>query len=85
MNINSGSNTIYGIADQTVLDWGLKISVGDTLILRAENGQKLNIILAGGLKSSVFQGYVIIGKENFSKYFPSVSGSSVVLVDGDRE
>jgi putative ABC transport system permease protein len=78
-----GSNTIYGIADQTVLDWGLKISVGDTLIIRAENGQKLNIILAAGLKSSIFQGYVIVSKANLSRYFPSISGSSILLIDGD--
>jgi len=80
-----GINTIYGIADQTVLDWGLKISVGDTLIYRTENGQPLNIIIAAGLKSSVFQGYLIIGKENFTKYFPSVSGSSILLVDGNSD
>ena len=80
---NPVPGTIYGIADQTVLDWGLKLSVGDTLILRAESGQRLNIIIAAGLKSSVFQGYLIIGKENFSRYFPSVSGSSVLLVDGE--
>ncbi|MCX6326811.1 MAG: FtsX-like permease family protein [Bacteroidia bacterium] len=79
----SESNTIYGIADQTVLQWGLKIKTGDTLILRAENGQPLNIIIASGLKSSVFQGYVLIGMNNFLKYYPSVSGSSVLLVDGD--
>lgn len=84
LNQNKESATIYGIADQTVLDWGLKLSVGDTLILRAENGQRLNIILAAGLKSSIFQGYVIISKENFSKYFPSISGSSILLVDGDQ-
>lgn len=84
LNQNKGPATIYGIADQTVLDWGLKISVGDTLIIRAENGQKLNIILAAGLKSSVFQGYVIVSKENFSRYFPSVSGTSIMLVDGDQ-
>ena len=78
-----GSNTIYGIADQTVLDWGLKIKPGDTLTLRAENGQPLNIIIAAGLQSSVFQGYVLIGKDNFIKYYPSVSGSSVLLVDGN--
>jgi ABC-type antimicrobial peptide transport system permease subunit len=83
LNLNSGTNTIYGIADKTVMDWGLKLNIGDTLILRAENGQPINIILAAGLKSSVFQGYVIIGKENFNRYFPSVSGSSVLLVDGD--
>ena len=62
----------------------MKIKIGDTLILRAENGQPLNIIIAAGLQSSVFQGNVLIGKENFTKYFPSVSGSSVVLVDGNH-
>ena len=83
LNVTSESNTIYGIADQTVLEWGLKIKPGDTLILRAENGQPLNIIIAAGLKSSVFQGYVLIGMDNFMKYYPSISGSSVLLVDGD--
>jgi ABC-type antimicrobial peptide transport system permease subunit len=77
-------NTIYGIADQTVLEWGLKIKPGDTLILRAENGQPLNIIMAAGLQSSVFQGNVLIGLDNFTKYYPSVSGSSVLLIDGNK-
>jgi putative ABC transport system permease protein len=85
LNTYAGVNTIYGIADQTVLDWGLKISVGDTLIYRTENGQPLNIIIAAGLKSSIFQGYLIIGKENFTKYFPSVSGSSILLIDGNSD
>lgn len=85
LSISSGINTIYGIADQTVLDWGLKIKPGDTLIIRAENGQPLNVIIAAGLQSSVFQGYVLIGKDNFTKYYPSVSGSSVLLVDGNYD
>jgi len=85
LNESSEGNTIYGIADQTVLEWGLKIKPGDTLILRAENGQPLNIIIAAGLKSSVFQGYVLIGMKNFSKFYPSVSGNSVLLIDGNPE
>ncbi len=85
LNMTSENNTIYGIADQTVLEWGLKIKPGDTLALRAENGQPLNIIIAAGLKSSVFQGYVLIGMTNFMKYYPSVSGSSVILADGNPE
>jgi ABC-type antimicrobial peptide transport system permease subunit len=78
-------NTIYGIADQTVLQWGLKIKTGDTLILRTEDGQPLNIIICAGLKSSVFQGHLIIGGDDFTRYFPSVSGSSVFLIDGNPE
>ena len=85
LKLSSENNTIYGIADQTVLDWGLKLKPGDTLVLRAENGRPLNIIIAAGLQSSVFQGNVLIGKENFIRYYPSISGSSVLLVDGNRE
>ncbi len=83
LNVTSENNTIYGIADQTVLEWGLKIKTGDTLRLRAETGQPLNVIIAAGLKSSVFQGYVLIGLDNFAKYYPSVSGSNILLVDGN--
>ncbi len=85
LNLAPAENTIYGIADQTVIEWGLKIKPGDTLSMRSENGQRLNIIVAAGLKSSVFQGYVIIGMENFRRYFPSVAGSSVMLVAGDSK
>ncbi len=78
-----GPNTIYGIADQTVLDWGLKIKTGDTLILKAESGQRINIIIAAGLKSSVFQGHVLIDIRDLRRFFPTVAGSSVFLVNGD--
>jgi len=84
LNLTSENNTIYGIADQTVLEWGLKLKPGDTLVVRAESGQRLNIIIAAGLQSSVFQGNVLIGKDNFARYYPSVSGSLVLLVDGNR-
>jgi putative ABC transport system permease protein len=77
--------TIYGIADQTVLEYGLKIKTGDTLKIRAESGQILNIVISAGLQSSVFQGYVLIGKENLNTFFPSVAGSQVFLAEGKPE
>ncbi|HBC77293.1 MAG TPA: hypothetical protein DCZ51_01615, partial [Bacteroidales bacterium] len=79
------NGSVYGIADQTVLQYGLKIKVGDTLKIRAESGQVLNVIISAGLKSSVFQGYVIIGNENFRRFFPSVPGNQVFLADGIPE
>jgi putative ABC transport system permease protein len=85
INFPSVDNTIYGIADQTVLEWGLKVKPGDTLKFNTENGQTLNIIICAGLKSSVFQGYVLISETNFSAFFPSVSGYSVFLADGKAE
>ncbi len=81
----AGDNTLYGIADQTVLQYGLKLKPGDTLKFRAETGQSINIIIAAGLKASVFQGFVLISRENFKKYFPSVSGNQIFLVNGKEE
>ena len=83
INSKLGDNSFYGIADQTVLDWGLKIKCGDTIVMRAETGQPVNIIIAAGLKSSVFQGSVLIGAGNLRKFFPSVSGSSIFLIEGN--
>jgi len=79
-----GENVIYGIADQTVLEWGLKIKTGDTLFFNSENGQSLKIVICAGLKSSVFQGYLLIGNSHFEKYYPSVAGNSVFLIDGEH-
>jgi putative ABC transport system permease protein len=85
LETNPGANLIYGIADQTVLEWGLKLKTGDTLNYRSETGEKLGVIICGGLKSSVFQGNILIGAENIRKYFPSVPGSSVFLIDGNND
>jgi putative ABC transport system permease protein len=82
LNLDPSGNTVYGIADQTVLEWGLKIGVGDTLTIRAENGQPLNIIVAAGLKSSIFQGNIITGLNSFNKFFPSVGGNNIFLIGG---
>lgn len=82
---NPGQNMIYGIADQSVLQWGLKIRTGDTLVFRTESGQNLGIIICAGLKSSLFQGSLLISKENLSMFFPSVEGGSVFLIDGNPE
>lgn len=81
----AGERCIYAIADQTVLDWGLKLKTGDTLVINAEDGQALNIIMCAGLKSSFFQGNLIIHENDMARYFPSVAGSSLFLFDGKEE
>jgi ABC-type antimicrobial peptide transport system permease subunit len=85
LNEPAKDNIIYGIADQTVLQWGLKIKTGDTLKYLSESGIPLNIVICAGLQSSVFQGYLLTGATNFEKYFPSVWGSSIFLADGRKD
>jgi hypothetical protein len=77
--LNDG--VIPAIADQTVIQWGLGKAVGDTLIYKDEQGHNLKLKLVGGLANSVFQGNVIIAENHFTEAFPSVSGSTVFLMD----
>ena len=82
LKVQPGERSIYAIADQTVLEWNLKMKAGDTLMIKDENGERINIIICAGLKSSVFQGNLVIHEKYFSRYFPSVPGNSVFLIDG---
>ncbi len=79
INEKPAGKTIYGLADQTVLEWGLKKRAGDTLRFSSESGEQINVIIAGGLKPSIFQGYLLISEENLNRFWPSVGGYTVIL------
>jgi putative ABC transport system permease protein len=73
---------IPAVADQTVIQWGLGLKVGDTLTYQDERGETLKLKLVGGLANSIFQGNVLIDESFFLEHFPSSSGSYVMLVEG---
>jgi len=79
----AAEGVVPAYADQTVITWGLQKRVGDTLRYRNENGEKLAVVLIGGLKSSVFQGYLLIDDSLLKRHYPTISGSRVMLVGGD--
>jgi ABC-type antimicrobial peptide transport system permease subunit len=78
---NMGNDIIPAFADQTVIQYGLKKSIGDTLYYLDETGKQIKIVLVGGLDNSVFQGNLLIDAGLFSKHFPSSGGSRVMLID----
>jgi ABC-type antimicrobial peptide transport system permease subunit len=81
LNKTLADDVIPAIADQTVIQWGLMKSIGDTILYKTEDGKDLKLKLVGGLDNSVFQGNVIIAEDHFNRAFPSVSGSNVFLID----
>jgi ABC-type antimicrobial peptide transport system permease subunit len=83
LNKQLASDVIPGFADQTVIQWGLRKKVGDTLYYKDEMGRTLRVKLIGGLDNSVFQGNVMVSAELFRQYFPSVGGSKLMLIDGE--
>lgn len=76
-----GENIYPAFADQNVIQYGLKMSIGDTLVYADEKGDTFKLILIGGLNNSVFQGYILISDSVFRRHFPSSGGSKVMLVD----
>ncbi len=85
LNVPCVNGVVPGIADQTVIQWGLGMNIGDTLFYLNEMGDTLRIKLIAGLSPSVFQGYVLISDPNFLKNFPTKSGSNLFLIDVAKE
>ena len=81
LNEPSVNKVIPAIADQTVIEWGLGMKIGDTITFKNELGELIRLKLIAGLSPSVFQGYVLISNHNFLKNFPTYSGSQLFLID----
>jgi putative ABC transport system permease protein len=80
----TSQGVIPGYADETVIRWGLRKNLGDTLLYRDENGSVLRVRLTAGLDNSIFQGNILIADSIFRVHFPSVSGSKLMLIDGPQ-
>ncbi len=76
---------IPAVADNTVIVWGLGLSVGDTLTYRDEKGEAFTVRLVGGLDNSVFQGSLIVSERRFLEKYPSLSGHRLFLIDAPSE
>ncbi len=85
LNDNLGPNIIPAIADQTVIQWGLIKSIGDTLTYTNEAGENIFLVLVGGLTPSIFQGNILISQKHLIENFPSSAGSKIMLVNSPEE
>ena len=74
------------LVDETVLTWGLMLSLGDTLHYQDARGQDVKVLLAGTLPNTIFQGSVLMDRGLFATIWPEITGSEVALVrvDGDN-
>ena len=85
LNEKFEDGTIPAIADQTVIQWGLGMKVGDIVMYQNELGDTLRLKLIAGTAPSIFQGYIIISNQHFLENYPTSSGTNIFLVEGDSE
>jgi ABC-type antimicrobial peptide transport system permease subunit len=85
LTFQPGNTVIPVFADQSVIQYGLQKSPGDTLFYLNEAGRRIALVLTAGLDNSVFQGNILINEEALNYNFPSMGGSRVMMVDASSE
>jgi putative ABC transport system permease protein len=73
----SGS-TCPVLIDETALTWSLMRKLGDTIRYDTGDGS-VNLLLAGTLDNTVFQGYLLLDTGHFSKIWSETAGSEIIL------
>ena len=75
----NGAIPVFG--DMNTLQYSLHVGPGQTLKIRAENGEMVNVRIAGMLDGSVFQGVLLMDEGPFQKLFPSRVGYQYFLIE----
>jgi putative ABC transport system permease protein len=77
--IDTASCRTYPVLiDETVLMWSLMRKLGDTI--RYDTGDRtVNLLLAGTLDNTVFQGYLLLDIRFFSEIWSETAGSEIIL------
>jgi len=78
--MQTATDSLYPVLiDETVLTWGLMLSLGDTLVYENSLGRQVYLQIAGTLGNSVFQGNVLMDKKLFAQLWGEISGSEILL------
>ncbi len=76
-----GNDVVPGVADMTVIQWGMGKRLGDLVPYTDERGATFHVKLVGGLQNSVFQGSILVADDVLRERFPSTAGVRVLLAE----
>jgi ABC-type lipoprotein release transport system permease subunit len=76
---------IPAIADADVLRWNLGKSLGDEISVESSTGRSYRLRFVAAIDNSVFQGRILIAREQMYRLWPGLTGSRVFLVDSPPE
>jgi ABC-type lipoprotein release transport system permease subunit len=84
LQVRRADGAIPAAADETTIAWGLGKKVGDTLLVRGDNGREYRLILAAAMPNSALQGHVLIAADRFLELFPGDRGPRFFLIEAPR-
>ena len=76
-----GEGIVPAIGDEATVTWGLGKSVGDVLDYTDDRGRPFQVRIVGVLASSILQGGLLIGEDDFIERFPSEAGYRLFLIE----
>jgi ABC-type lipoprotein release transport system permease subunit len=76
---------VPAVGDEPTIKWALGKKVGDEIEYTDETGRPFRVRIVGMLESSVLQGSLVIGENEFTARFPSVDGYQVFLIDAPAD
>ncbi len=83
LKYNYGENIIPAFADYNVMQWSLQLKLGETLeYVTADKTYKIKLV--GALDRTIFQGGIIISKENFTKIAPTIQGYTTFFIKSNN-
>ncbi len=83
LKYNYGDNIIPAFADYNVMQWSLKLKIGDTLeYVTADKTYQIKLV--GALDRTIFQGGIIISKDNFIKIAPTIQGYTTFFIKSNH-
>jgi len=78
------AGALPAFVDENTLLWALKRKVGDELEYTDEAGRTFRVRIAGTIRDSIFQGYLLIDEAALLARFPTHPGYTVFLADATR-
>jgi len=76
---------VPAILDAATAKYSLHLELGDHLAIDDGRGHRATLVFAGLLKTSIFQGNLLVSEENLLAHFPQTSGFRVFLVESPPE
>ncbi|MCL4192318.1 MAG: ABC transporter permease [Thermoguttaceae bacterium] len=67
--------------DEATARYSLHLSLGDSLPVTGDGGERLNLVIVGLLKGSIFQGDVLMSESQFTEQFPDAAGRRYFLIE----
>lgn len=76
-----GEARVPVFVDEATARYSLHLSLGDAVPVTGDGGERLNLVIVGLLKGSIFQGDMLMSESQLTERFPEAAGRRYFLIE----